>query len=177
MNFFLSDCFFFSIFWAYFHSSLAPSVELAAIWPPKGIESLNPLEIPLLNTILLLSSGSTVTWAHFALVKGNRVSTLIAFFITIFLAVMFTYLQLNEYLNAPFTFSDGIYGSCFYFGTGFHGVHVIIGTIFILVNVIRLIFNGLNRTQHLGLEFSIIYWHFVDVVWIFLFISVYWWGY
>lgn len=168
--------FFFSIFWAYFHSALSPAVEIGNFWPPKGIEAINPWELPLLNTVILLSSGSTVTYAHHSLIEGNRQGALTGMFLTIVLALVFTILQGIEYFNSTFTMSDGIYGSCFYFGTGFHGLHVIIGTIFLLVGLYRIWNYQLTESHHLGLEAGILYWHFVDVVWLFLFIAIYWWG-
>lgn len=175
--FIISEVFFFiSIFWAYFHSSLAPTVELGAHWPPIGIDPLNPFEVPLLNTILLLSSGAYVTYAHHALIQGDRKGGIIGSILTIILALLFTGLQAYEYINAPFTITDGVYGSCFYMATGFHGIHVIIGTIFIAVGFYRLLNYHLTDHHHIGFESSILYWHFVDVVWLFLFISVYWWG-
>lgn len=175
--FIISEIFFFlSIFWAFFHSSLAPSCELGSNWPPLGIEPLNPFELPLLNTIILLSSGGTVTYAHHSLINGNRKSALLGLIFTIILAIIFTLFQGLEYYQAPFTISDGIYGTCFYFGTGFHGLHVIIGTLFLSVALWRLFNYHITNHHHLGLESSILYWHFVDIVWLFLFISIYWWG-
>ena len=175
--FILSEAFFFlSIFWAYFHSALAPTVELGGHWPPAGIEALNPFAIPLLNTILLLSSGATVTYAHHALIEGNRKAAILGTAMTLVFAVVFTALQGYEYSEAGFTIADGVYGSVFYFSTGFHGIHVIIGTAFIAVAFFRIINYHLTDHHHLGFESSILYWHFVDVVWLFLYISVYWWG-
>lgn len=175
--FVISEVFFFiSIFWGYFHSSLAPTVELGAVWPPKGIEPLNPWEVPLLNTVILLSSGATVTWAHHSLLGESRKGTILGLFFTLVLAVIFTALQGFEYYNAPFTFSDGVFGSCFYMATGFHGFHVFVGTVFIAVSLWRVISYQLTDQHHVGLESAILYWHFVDVVWLFLFISIYWWG-
>lgn len=175
--FIVTEAFFFvSIFWAYFHSSLAPTVELGSHWPPAGIEALNPFAIPLLNTILLLSSGATVTYAHHALIQGDRRATIIGVAMTLLFAIVFTALQGVEYHDAGFTISDGVYGTCFYFATGFHGVHVIVGTIFIAVAFVRIINHHLTRHHHLGFESAILYWHFVDVVWLFLYIAVYWWG-
>jgi len=168
--------FFFGFFWAFFHSSLAPSIELGGMWPPRGIEALNPWEVPLLNTVILLSSGATITWAHHAIVSGDRKNAITALIYTILLAVCFTGFQALEYYEAPFTISDGIYGSTFFMTTGFHGFHVIIGTIFIFVCLIRLILHHFTRHHHVGFEAAAWYWHFVDVVWLFLFISVYWWG-
>lgn len=168
--------FFLAIFWAFFHSALAPTVELGAQWPPIGIEAINPFELPLLNTILLLSSGVTVTYAHHSLIEGNRKSALYGLIATIILAVVFTGFQGVEYTVSSFTLSDGVFGSCFYFGTGFHGLHVMIGTAFLSVGLWRVFAYHLTDNHHLGLEAGILYWHFVDVVWLFLFISIYYWG-
>nr|XP_031857110.1 cytochrome c oxidase subunit 3 [Kwoniella shandongensis]KAA5524181.1 cytochrome c oxidase subunit 3 [Kwoniella shandongensis] len=175
--FIVTEAFFFlSIFWAYFHSSLAPTVELGSQWPPAGITALDPFAIPLLNTILLLSSGATVTYAHHALIYGNRQAALLGTTLTILLATVFTILQGFEYENAGFTIADGVYGACFYFSTGFHGIHVIIGTIFIAVAGFRIYTYQLTSDHHVGFESAILYWHFVDVVWLFLYASVYIWG-
>jgi cytochrome c oxidase subunit 3 len=168
--------FFLSIFWAFFHSSLSPTVELGSSWPPVGIEPLNPFEIPLLNTVILLSSGATVTYGHHSLIMGNREGVLTILIMTILLALFFTGLQGFEYYNAPFTFADGAYGSTFFIATGFHGLHVLIGTLFLFVCFIRIFSYHLTEHHHLGFEAAILYWHFVDVVWLFLFISIYWWG-
>lgn len=175
--FIVSEVFFFiSIFWSYFHSALAPTVELGAHWPPAGIDPLNPFEIPLLNTMILLSSGATVTYSHHSLIKGYRSGVLLGLILTILLAFVFTGLQALEYHEAPFTLSDGAYGSTFFFATGFHGLHVIIGTFFITVAFFRILSYHLTDHHHLGFESAILYWHFVDVVWIFLYVSVYYWG-
>lgn len=168
--------FFVSFFWAFFHSSLAPAVELGSIWPPRGIEALNPWEVPLLNTALLLSSGATVTWAHHAIINGNRKQAVLGLTLTVVLGLIFTALQGLEYYEAPFTFADSVYGSTFYLATGFHGAHVIIGTVFLLVCLIRLILNHFSYVHHFGFEAASWYWHFVDVVWLFLFVSIYYWG-
>lgn len=175
--FIVSEIFvFLSVFWAYFHSSLAPSIEIGSSWPPQGITALDPFAIPLLNTILLLSSGVTITYAHHALIQGNRKDAIIGTFLTILFALVFTALQGVEYLQAGFTIADSVFGTVFFASTGLHGAHVIIGTIFIFVGFIRLIFYHLTDMHHLGYESAILYWHFVDVVWLFLFIVVYWWG-
>lgn len=168
--------FFLAIFWAFFHSALAPTIELGAKWPPLGIESINPFELPLLNTIILLSSGVTVTYSHHSLIQNNRSGALYGLIFTIILAVIFTALQGVEYSVSSFTIADGTYASCFYFGTGFHGFHVFIGTIFLSVGFWRLLAYHLTENHHLGLESGILYWHFVDVVWLVLYISVYYWG-
>jgi len=168
--------FFLAIFWAFFHSALSPTIELGAQWPPMGIEAINPFELPLLNTVILLSSGFTVTYAHHSVISGDRKGALNGLIITVLLALIFTGFQAVEYSVSSFTISDGIYGSCFYFGTGFHGLHVMIGTAFIAVGLWRVLAYHSTDNHHLGLESGILYWHFVDVVWLFLFISIYYWG-
>lgn len=168
--------FFLAIFWAYFHSALSPTVELGAQWPPMGIEAINPFELPLLNTVILLSSGVTITYAHHSLLQGNRNGSLYGLVATLLLAIVFTGFQGVEYTVSSFTISDGAFGSCFYFGTGFHGLHVMIGTAFIAVGFWRVLSYHARENHHVGLESSILYWHFVDVVWLFLFLSIYYWG-
>lgn len=167
---------FFSIFWAFFHSSLAPSVELGSTWPPIGIEPLNPFEVPLLNTVILLTSGCTITVSHAKIISGDRRSTILYLILTILLAWLFLGLQYVEYVNAPFTIADSVYGSTFFFSTGFHGLHVMIGTIFLTVSLNRILNYHVTGNHHLGYESAIWYWHVVDVIWLFLFISVYYWG-
>lgn len=169
-------CFFFSFFWAFFHSSLGPTVEIGAIWPPVGINALNPFEVPLLNTAILLTSGATVTWSHHAIINGDRGNTILGLAITIFLGIIFTGLQAMEYYEAPFTIADSVYGSTFFVATGFHGLHVLIGTTFLAVCLYRILDHHFTQHHHMGFEASIWYWHFVDYVWIFLFISIYVWG-
>merc|ERR1712183_592995 len=168
--------FFFAFFWAFFHSSLVPTFAIGGVWPPIGIESINPIGIPLTNTFLLLSSGATVTWAHHSITSRYKKQAIISLLLTIGLAVVFTMLQVLEYCEAPFTLSDSVFGSCFYMATGFHGFHVFIGTIFLFIALVRLVLNHFTSTHHLGFESAAWYWHFVDVVWLFLFISIYWWG-
>lgn len=175
--FIISEVFFFvGFFWAFFHSSLAPSIELGAVWPPKGIQVLNQWEVPLLNTVILLSSGATVTWAHHSIVSGDRKGAILGLLYTVILALIFTGLQAFEYYEAPFTIADGVYGSSFFMATGFHGLHVIIGTIFLTVCLVRLIKYHFTRHHHFGFEAAAWYFHFVDVVWLFLFVTIYWWG-
>nr|APX40062.1 cytochrome c oxidase subunit 3 [Neocrepidodera brevicollis] len=175
--FITSEVFFFlSFFWAFFHSSLTPSIEIGMQWPPKGIEVFNPIEIPLLNTLILLTSGLTVTWAHHSLMENNFKQSLQSLFLTVMLGIYFSMLQGYEYMEAPFTISDSVYGSSFYMATGFHGLHVLIGTSFLLICLIRHYFNHFSMTHHFGFEAAAWYWHFVDVVWLFLYISIYWWG-
>nr|ULQ69057.1 cytochrome c oxidase subunit 3 [Centrolepis aristata] len=168
--------FFFAFFWAFFHSSLAPTVEIGAIWPPKGIGVLDPWDIPFLNTVILLSSGAAVTWAHHALLAGKEKKAVYALVLTVFLAIVFTTFQALEYYEAPFTISDSIYGSTFFLATGFHGFHVIIGTLFLIICGVRIYRGHLTKKHHVGFEAAAWYWHFVDVVRLFLFVSIYWWG-
>nr|YP_009567863.1 cytochrome c oxidase subunit III [Xenogryllus marmoratus]QBF03782.1 cytochrome c oxidase subunit 3 [Xenogryllus marmoratus] len=175
--FIISEIFFFiSFFWAFFHSSLAPTIELGTIWPPAGITPFNPLQIPLLNTAILLASGVTVTWAHHSLLKNNFTQTTQALLLTIILGLYFTALQAYEYNEAPFTIADSTYGSTFFMATGFHGLHVIIGTTFLMICLLRHTLFHFSMNHHFGFEAAAWYWHFVDVVWLFLYISIYWWG-
>nr|ASV72584.1 cytochrome oxidase subunit 3 [Arisubathynella cheongmiensis] len=168
--------FFFSFFWAFFHSSLSPSIDLGCYWPPYNVISFNPEEVPLINTMLLLSSGASVTWSHHSLLENMYKEYIKGLILTIFLGVMFTMVQLMEYWESNFSLSDSIYGSTFFVATGFHGLHVIIGTIFLLIMLFRSIKMHFSSLHHVGLEAASWYWHFVDVVWLFLFVSIYWWG-
>lgn len=138
---------------------------------------LNPLEIPLLNTIILLASGSTLTSAHYNLKLGNKYKVIRYLIATLFLSCLFLSGQYFEYYNAPFTIADSVYGSTFYFLTGLHGLHIIIGTIFLFTSLIRIFKSQLTIQNHLGFELAIIYWHFCDIVWLFVFLFVYVWGY
>nr|QEJ81404.1 cytochrome c oxidase subunit 3 [Lucidina sp. FM13] len=168
--------FFFSFFWSFFHSSLSPSIEIGMLWPPKGIEPFNPVMIPLLNTLILISSGISVTWAHHALMNNNYMKAIQGLLITIMLGIYFSLLQWFEYSESLFTMSDSIYGSSFFLTTGFHGLHVLIGTSFLSVCIYRLFINHFSMNHHFGFEAAAWYWHFVDVVWLFLYLSIYWWG-
>ena len=168
--------FFFAFFWAFFHSSLSPSFNIGGVWPPTAVQTIHTSGIPLTNTILLLSSGATVTWAHHSIIVSAKRHAILGLMSTIIFAVVFTLMQGVEYFDTPFNISDSVFGSCFFMATGFHGFHVLIGTISLVVSLIRLIFNHFTTTHHLGFESAAWYWHFVDVVWLFLFIAVYWWG-
>jgi len=168
--------FFFAFFWAFFHSSLSPSHDVGGIYPPLYIDILSPWEIPLVNTLILLLSGATVTWSHNAIIAGFRKPAIISLIITVFLAIFFTTLQIFEYYAAFFTISDGVFGSTFFMATGFHGFHVFIGTCFLGICAIRLYKNHFTQEHHFGFEAAAWYWHFVDVVWLFLFITIYWWA-
>jgi len=168
--------FFFAFFWAFFHSSLSPTFAIGGSWPPVFLTILDPWKVPLLNTIVLLNSGATVTLAHHAIIAGSRTDAEDALIWTVYLAIFFTFLQGFEYVTSPFTISDGIYGSTFYMATGFHGFHVLIGTIFLAICLIRLALTHFTTEHHFGFEAAAWYWHFVDIVWLFLFCTIYWWG-
>nr|AYN73591.1 cytochrome c oxidase subunit III [Pogoniulus bilineatus] len=175
--FITSEAFFFlGFFWAFFHSSLTPTPELGGQWPPTGIKPLNPMEVPLLNTAVLLASGITVTWAHHSITEGNRKQAIQALTMTILLGFYFTMLQTMEYHEAPFSIADSVYGSTFFVATGFHGLHVIIGSSFLLICLLRLIKFHFTSNHHFGFEAAAWYWHFVDVIWLFLYMTIYWWG-
>lgn len=173
--------FFFVFFWSFFKAWLDPVAILdgawaikEGVWPPEGIKTFDPWDLPFINTLILLLSGTTVTWAHYALDDDNMEEMAQAIGITVLLGFAFTLLQIYEYSHAAFKFTDGIYSSNFYMATGFHGVHVFIGTIFLLVNYLRATSGHFKKGNgHLGFEFAAWYWHFVDVVWLFLFVFVY----
>ncbi|MBI5111493.1 cytochrome c oxidase subunit 3 [Rhodoplanes serenus] len=176
--------FFVAWFWAYFNAALFPDAAnlvtrtemFGGTWPPKGIETFDPWHLPLLNTLILLTSGTTVTWAHHALLHGDRQGLKWGLICTIALGLTFTAVQAYEYAHATFAFSGNVYGATFFMATGFHGAHVIIGTIFLIVCLGRAYAGHFTPTQHLGFEFAAWYWHFVDVVWLFLFAAIYVWG-
>ena len=168
--------FFFAFFWAFFHRRLAPTPELGCAWPPTGIYPLNPFAIPLLNTAVLLASGVTVTWAHHSLMEGSRTEAVQSLVLTVLLGIYFTLLQAIEYWEAPFTIADRVYGSTFFVATGFHGLHVLIGSSFLSVCLLRAVLHQFSPEHHFGFEAAAWYWHFVDVVWIFLYLCIYWWG-
>ena len=176
--------FFVAWFWAFFDASLYPGeaeqVARAAftggVWPPKGTEVLDPFHLPLYNTIILLLSGTTVTWAHHALLHNNRKGLIWGLVLTVLLGLLFTSCQAYEYMHAPFAFKNSIYGATFFMATGFHGFYVIIGTIFLFVCLMRAIGGDFTPKQHFGFEAAAWYWHFVDVVWLFLFTCIYVWA-
>lgn len=176
--FITSELFFFiSFFWSFFHIALSPRIEIGRIWPPIRILPFNPYNIPLLNTIILLSSGISITWRHYKILNKNYLKRILSLTLTVILGGYFSYLQFIEYKEASFRISDSRYGSTFFIITGFHGIHVIIGSIFILVTLSRLIILQFSPHHHLGFESSSWYWHFVDVIWLFVYISIYWWRY
>ena len=183
--------FFVAFFWAFFDASLTPKLPIeefaetydsngaVGIWPPEGIKTFDPLDIPFLNTLILLMSGTTCTWAHHAVREGHRDQAIQALWLTVGLGVCFTFLQAFEYYEAVhhyFKFTDGIYPSVFYMATGFHGFHVMVGTIFLAVCLFRVYKQHMTPERHFGLEAAAWYWHFVDVVWLFLYVCVYIWG-
>ncbi len=176
--------FFVAWFWAFFDASLyyneADQYARLAVtgghWPPAGLEVLDPWHLPLVNTLTLLTSGTTVTWAHHALLNNNRSGLKWGLALTIALGVLFTSIQAYEYIHAPFEFKNNIYGATFFMATGFHGFHVIIGTIFLTVCLVRAFLGQFTPQQHFGFEAAAWYWHFVDVVWLFLFTCIYVWG-
>ncbi|MEW5705181.1 MAG: cytochrome c oxidase subunit 3 [Pseudomonadota bacterium] len=174
--FIMSEVLFFAaFFWAYFNASLFPTEQIGSVWPPNNIKVFDPWSIPFLNTVILLSSGGTVTLAHHAL-RGNKRAQLIGWLaVTIALGITFTAFQAYEYSHAPFRFVDGVYPSTFFMATGFHGFHVIVGTLFLSVMLLRAILGHFKPDHHFGFEAAAWYWHFVDVVWLFLFTCVYWW--
>jgi cytochrome c oxidase subunit 3 len=171
--------FFVAFFWAYFHFALYPEHVAGAekaIWPPAGIKTFDPWHLPFLNTMILLLSGCTVTWAHHGLLKGDRKALITGLALTVLLGMIFTGLQAWEYMVAPFPFTGGVYPSTFFLATGFHGFHVIVGTVFLAVCLFRAFAGHFTPEKHFGFEAAAWYWHFVDVVWLFLFVSIYWWG-
>ena len=186
--------FFVGWFWAFFDFALFPApVEVVdgvtsiiagatsttlgeGVFPAKGIEVLDPFAFPLLNTLILLCSGTTVTWAHHALLQGDRKGLINGLWCTILLGLLFSSIQAYEYIHAPFAFKGLNYGAAFFMATGFHGFHVIVGTIFLIVCLVRAYKGHFTAKQHFGFEAAAWYWHFVDVVWLFLFASIYVWG-
>ena len=175
--FICSEIFFFvSFFWSFFYSRLRPNLEIGRTWPPLGIKPFNPLGVPLLNRIVLLISGVRVTWSHHSLLAINHKQAQNSLLVTVALGYYFTLLQGLEYWEAPFRFSDGAYGSLFFIATGFHGLHVIVGSKFLLVSLIRLQKGLFSYKHHTGFEVAAWYWHFVDVVWLFLYLWIYIWG-
>jgi cytochrome c oxidase subunit 3 len=179
--FIISEVLFFAaFFWAFFNASTLPKLPLEetwaitdGVWPPKGIHPFDPFHLPFFNTMILLLSGTTVTWAHYCILTGNQKDTVKALWYTVVLGVLFTLCQAYEYSHAAFGFKDGVYATTFYMATGFHGFHVIVGTIFLAVCLGRAQKGHFKPDQHLGFEFAAWYWHFVDVVWLFLFCFVY----
>ena len=169
--------FFFAFFWAFFDATI-PFLSRTAhdVWPPEGVVPFDTWSLPFLNTLILLTSGATVTYAHHALQQGDHKKTAFGLALTIALGIIFTCTQAYEYMHAAFGFKDGIYSSTFYLATGFHGFHVIVGTLFLIVCYFRVKKGHFTAENHVGFEAAAWYWHFVDVVWLFLFCAIYWWG-
>ena len=175
--FIASEVMFFSaFFWAFFNASLFPTAAINYVWPPAHIMPFDAWDLPFLNTLILLLSGCTVTWAHHALLHNNRRDVIRGLALTVILGVLFTTLQVYEYTHAAFGFREGIYPSTFFMATGFHGFHVFVGTVFLLVCLVRASRGHFTQDHHFGFEAAAWYWHFVDVVWLFLFSCVYIWG-
>jgi cytochrome c oxidase subunit 3 len=180
--FIMSEVMFFAAwFWSFFKHAMYPmgpaSPAVDGVWPPAGIETFDPWHLPLINTLILLLSGATLTWAHHALVhENNRQDVKWGLILTVALGVIFTGFQAYEYSHAAFGFGGNIYGANFFMATGFHGAHVIIGTVFLAVCLMRLQMGHFSPERHTGFEAAAWYWHFVDVVWLFLFASIYVWG-
>lgn len=169
--------FFISFFWCYFDFVLVVDFELGRVWPPKGVQRINPFRVPLLNTIILLSSGVLITWSHFSTLNNDWLYAVVTLFFTLAFGVYFLFVQFQEYVDATYTFIRRGYGRIFFLATGFHGFHVILGCMLITGRLMRIIFLGCDALTHYNFEFSAWYWHFVDVVWLFLFVFIYWWGY
>ena len=185
MLFIASEVMFFAaFFWAYFDAHLftdearqfARVEHTGGIWPPEGVRPFDPFHLPFLMTLILLLSGCTVTWAHHALREGHNDQAAKALAVSVLLGLTFSGLQIYEYTHAAFGFREGIYSSTFYMATGFHGFHVVVGTIFLAVCWFRTMRSHFTPDSHFGFEAAAWYWHFVDVVWLFLFVAVYWWG-
>ncbi|MEL6196342.1 MAG: cytochrome c oxidase subunit 3 [Pseudomonadota bacterium] len=180
--------FFVAWFWTYFKFAIFPTVAIEdgqtvptadapdGVWPPVGVETFNPWDLPFMNTVILLLSGCTVTWAHHALIENKRKDLVLALNCTVGLGAIFTIFQAYEYSHAPFGFSDNAYTSIFFMATGFHGFHVLVGTIFLAVCLLRARAGQFSPQKHIGFEAAAWYWHFVDVVWLFLFAGIYVWG-
>lgn len=168
--------FFVAFFWAFFGAAFFPLEAIGYVWPPKGMHVIEPFHLPFLMTMILLLSGCTVTWAHHAILEGNNKDATKALLITWLLGIFFLCFQVYEYMHAHFGFAENIYTSAFFMATGFHGFHVFVGTIFLIVCWRRAQKGHFTPDRHFGFEAAAWYWHFVDVVWLFLFIAIYWWG-
>lgn len=165
-----------SLFWAYLHSALNPTMEIGMSWPPAGIEAISADELPLLNTIILLASGATITYAHHAIINGNRKGTILGFVYSTLLILLFVFCQILEYSFAGFTISDSVYGSTFFSATGLHGLHMIMLFIMLFVCTLRVVYYSVTDNSHIGLEVTILYLHVLDVIWLAIYVVMYWWG-
>lgn len=177
MLFIASEVMFFAaFFWAFFNGAFFPTEAIGFVWPPADIHIINPFELPFMMTMILLLSGCTVTWAHHAILEGHNDDAITALGLSVLLGVIFLGFQVYEYQHIDLEFASGIYASTFFMATGFHGFHVLIGTIFLFVCWRRSKKGHFTTKNHFGFEAAAWYWHFVDVVWLFLFIAIYWWG-
>jgi cytochrome c oxidase subunit 3 len=167
---------FVAFFWAFFASALYPVESIGSTWPPEGMSVIAPFDLPLMMTLILLLSGCTVTWAHHAIIEGNNKDVVAGLGFSVLLGALFLYFQYYEYAHSPFAFGANVYSSTFFMSTGFHGFHVFIGTVFLLVCYIRARKKHFTPKSHFGFEAAAWYWHFVDVVWLFLFVAIYVWG-
>lgn len=170
---------FFPFFWAFFHATLSPAVTLGSVWPPEGIageETLDAFMLPLVNTLVLLSSGVALVAAHRAIIAGCNTLVLNGLFIAVCLGILFSWLQYLEYGLTKYTIADGLYGSTFFMLTGLHGFHVLVGTCLLLITYWRAVQKQFSRERHMFFEAAAWYWHFVDVIWLFVFALVYLWG-
>ncbi|MBU6234718.1 MAG: cytochrome c oxidase subunit 3 [Alphaproteobacteria bacterium] len=165
--------FFVAFFWGFIGAALYPH---GGVWPPEGVHTINPFDLPFLMTMILLLSGCTVTWAHHEIIEGRTSEAVKALAVTVGLGAVFLCFQAYEYAHAPFGFKDGIFPSAFFMATGFHGFHVLVGTLFLAVCLFRTMKGHFKPESHFGFEAAAWYWHFVDVVWLFLFVAVYYWG-
>ena len=166
----------FARFFKPFHKSLSTNVEIGSMWSPFSIIVFNPFQVLLLNTIVLVSSGIRVTWAHHSLIVRNYSQTKRGLVITVFLGVYSTCLQALEYYEARFRFADSVYGPTFFITTRFHGPHVLVGILFLIVSLGRHIKYEFGASHYFGFKAAAWYWHFVDVVWLFPYVVIYWWG-
>lgn len=176
--FVVSEAMFFSgFFWAYLHCGLSPAPEIGVLWPPAGVKAISPWGLPTLNTCILIWSGCLVTACHHSVKGGNQYNALKTLNFAWLLGILFTVIQYYEFRWCTYTIADSVYGSCFFILTGFHGFHVLVGTIFLVVCYYRMKWGHFTRNRHLGLECAILYWHFVDVIWLIVYGLVYFWGY
>lgn len=163
--------FFASFFWGFYAFSMIPVLEIGGTWPQENLCVIDGFGVPLLNTVILLSSGVRVTWAHKAMLHSQR--SVLPLVVTLGLGMVFLVIQISEYASASFSIADGVYGSVFFLLTGFHGFHVLVGCLMLAFSLARC--SSFSKDRHVGFECAAWYWHFVDVVWLFLFSFVYLW--
>lgn len=176
MLFILSETMFFiGFFWGYFHFSLAPAALIGLQWPPEGIKPINPSGLAFINTVLLLYSSVTLHYAYKLFFTKNPAKTFHFLFITIILGIIFLICQIIEYINLHFSINSSVYGSIFFLLTGCHGLHVFVGLILLIISSFRLLKAHFSKSSHLGFKVAIWYWHFVDIIWIFVYLIIYWW--